>query len=206
MSRLLLVRHGNTKLNSAERFWGQTDVELGAEGIRQVEQLRDRLETEQIDAVYTSNLRRAIATAEIIASRHQTAITTCAELREINFGKVEGLTFTEISQLYPDFAKSLADWNVQARFPDGESREELNARVLKFLPRLEKHSPEETVLIVAHSGTLRILICNLIGIEPRHWRQFRLSLGSLSILNTYPQGAILSLLNDISHLVSAEVA
>ena len=205
MSRLLLVRHGNTRLNSAERFWGQTDVELGDEGIRQAEQLRDRLAGEKIDAVYTSNLRRAVKTAEITASKHKVDITTCAELREIDFGKVEGLTFAEISQLYPDLARSLADWKLQSRFPDGESREEFSIRVRQFLPRLEKHAPEETVLIVAHSGTLRILICYLMGLEIWHWRQFRISLGSLSIIDSYPQGAILSLLNDVSHQVSPEV-
>ncbi len=61
MSRLILVRHGETKLNSQERFWGRTDVELGAVGIRQAEQLRDRLATERIDAIYVSTLRRASA-------------------------------------------------------------------------------------------------------------------------------------------------
>ena len=102
MSRLLLVRHGKTKLNSTERFWGQTDVELSAEGIRQAERLRDRLAAQKIDSIYASNLRRALLTAEIIASRHQLQITSCAELSEINFGYVEGLKFEEISQLYPE--------------------------------------------------------------------------------------------------------
>ncbi|GAH63159.1 unnamed protein product, partial [marine sediment metagenome] len=82
----------------------------------------------------------------------------------------------------------------------GESVAELINRVSKFLERLEKHAPEETILIVAHSAPLRLLICHLLGIELRHWRQIRLDLASLSILDTYPQGAILNSLNDISHL------
>jgi alpha-ribazole phosphatase len=200
LSKLLLVRHGNTKGNSAERFWGQTDVELGAVGKRQAEQLRDRLTTEKIDAVYTSNLRRASATAEIIASHHQLEVITCAELHEINFGKVEGLTFKEISQLYPELVKVWPTRDLAFRFPGGESIGDLNNRVTKFLDRLEKHAPEETVLIVAHAGVLRLLICHLLMIEPSHWRRFRTDLASLSILDTYPQGAILSLLNDVSHL------
>ena len=97
MSRLLLVRHGDTKSNSAERFWGQTDVELSVTGIRQAEQLRDRLAPQRIDAICTSNLHRALVTAEIIASNHQLRTITCAELREINFGDIEGLTFKEVS-------------------------------------------------------------------------------------------------------------
>jgi len=200
LSRLLLVRHGNTKLNSHERFWGKTDVELGADGIKQAERLRDRLASLKIDAIYASNLRRARVTAEIIAARRKTDIVTCAELSEINFGYIEGLTFEEISQRYPDLAKLLADWSISPEFPGGESFREFNERVSKFLPRLENHAPEETILIVAHAGTLRLLICNLLGIESQHWRQMRLELASLSILDTYPQGAILTLLNDVSHL------
>lgn len=202
MSRLLLVRHGNTKLNSHERFWGKTDVELGADGIKQAERLRDRLASLKIDAIYASNLSRARVTAEIIAAKHKTAIVTCAELSEINFGYIEGLTFEEISQRYPDLAKLLADWSISPEFPGGESFKEFNERVKRFIPRLENHAPKETILIVAHAGTLRLLICNLMGIDIKYWRQMRLELASLSILDTYPQGAILTLLNDVSHLES----
>jgi len=200
LSRLLLVRHGNTKGNSAERLWGHTDIELSALGIKQAERLRDRLAAEKIDAIYTSELRRASATAEIIASRHQTKVTICPELKEINFGQVEGLTFQEISHLYPELARAWPTRDLTFQFPGGESVGDLNNRVVKFLKRLEKHAPEETILIVAHSGILRLLICHLLGIEPWHWRQLRTDLASLSILETYPQGAILNLLNDVSHL------
>ena len=200
MSKLLLVRHGDTKLNSGQRFWGQTDVELSAAGISQAERLRDRLSTEKIDVVYASNLKRAVVTAEIIASTHQLDIITCAELGEINFGWIEGLTFEEISQRHPEVAERLGKKGIRPKFPGGESLDELNIRVNKFIRRLEKHAPEETILIVAHSGTLRLLLCNLMEIEIEHWRQFRVALASLSLLDTYPEGAILSLLNDVSHL------
>ena len=200
MSRLFLVRHGNTKLNSAERFWGQTDVELGAGGVRQAEQLRDRLASEKIDVIYSSNLCRATETARIIAANHQADIIICAELREVNFGKLEGLTFKEVSQLYPEVTEAWTKNSPTLKYPGGESVAQLNNRVSKFLKRLEKHTPEETILIVAHSAPLRMLICHLLGIEIQHWRQLRLELASLSILETYPQRAILNLLNDTSHL------
>ena len=200
MSRLLLVRHGNTKGNSAERFWGNTDVALSAIGIRQAERLRDHLVTEQIDAIYTSDLRRASATAEIIASRHQLAVMICPELHEINFGKAEGLTFKEISQRYPELIKAWPTRDLTFKYPDGESVGDLNNRVTRFLDRLEKHAPEETILIVAHSGVLRLLICHLLKLELWRWRQLRTDLASLSIVETYPQAAILNLLNDTSHL------
>lgn len=201
MSRLFLVRHGDTKLNSAERYWGQTDVELSAAGLNQAEKLSKRLATEKIDAVYSSDLERALITARTIASRHHRLdVVTCAELREVNFGQIEGLNFSEVSRLHPEVAELWATGNATLKYPGGESLEELNNRVGKFLVRLKKHPPEATVLIAAHSGVLRILICQLLGIGPQFMRQFRLDLASLSILDTYPQGAILSLLNDVSHL------
>jgi len=200
LSRLLLVRHGNTKLNNAKRFWGQTDVELSTDGIRQAEKLRERLSAEKIDAAYSSTLSRTQLTAEIIASIHKLGVTALTELMEINFGFIEGLTFEEVSHLHPEIADVMSKWAIKPKFPGGESLDNLDKRVQKFLKRLQKHKPEETILIVAHAGTLRLMICNLMGIGPEHWRHIQLDLASLSILETYPQGAVLSLLNDVSHL------
>ena len=194
------MRHGDTELNSAERYWGHSDVRLSAAGLRQAEMLRERLAAERIDIIYSSDLRRASVTAETIAARHQLPVIICAELREINFGQLEGLTFEEISQLYPEVAKLWAERSPELEYPGGESLDEFSNRVSKYLSRLEKHSAEETILIVAHSGVLRTLMCQLLGIELRYRWQLRLDLASFSIVETYPQGAILSLLNDVSHL------
>jgi len=201
MSRILLVRHGETELNSAERYWGHSDVRLSSLGLKQAERLRDRLATERVDAVYSSDLQRALVTAKTIASRHRLDVTTCAELREINFGELEGLNFEEISQLFPEFtAKWKVERSTDIEFPGGESFNELHNRVGIFVGRLKKHKAEETVLIVAHAGVLRSLICQLMRMGPQYIYHVRLDLGSLSILETYPTGAILTLLNDVSHL------
>lgn len=200
MSRLILVRHGDTELNSAERYWGSTDVRLSGAGLRQAERLRDRLATERIDAIYSSDLKRAMVTAETIASRHHLEVITCVELREMNFGELEGLNFSEISRLYPEVTKLWLERSPKLKCPGGDSIEDFNQRVSRFLPRLENHTPQETVLIVAHSGPLRSLLCYLMGIGPERRWQFRLDMASLSILATYPEGAIISLLNDVSHL------
>lgn len=200
MSKLLLVRHGDTELNSAERYWGSTDVKLSDAGFRQGERLCDRLATERIDAIYSSDLRRTSATAEIIASSHRLDVITCTELREMNFGELEGLTFNEISRLYPKVTELWRQRSPKLKYPGGESVDEFNSRVSQFVGRLKKHAPQETILIVAHSGSLRSLMCHLLGIDQERRWQFRLDLASLTILETYPAGAILNLLNDVSHL------
>jgi len=200
LSKLLLVRHGDTESGSTLRYWGQSDVKLSAVGLRQAERLRNRLATEKIDAIYTSYLSRASVTAKTIAAEHQLDVVGCDELNEVNFGKVEGLTFDEVSRFYSEVAKTWVSQSLSLEFPDGENFDKFNSRVSKFLSRLDKHTSEETILIVAHAGPLRLLICHLLGIDLRHWRQFRLDLASLSIIETYSRQVILSMLNDVSHL------
>ncbi|MFC1916627.1 histidine phosphatase family protein [Chloroflexota bacterium] len=200
MSKLLLVRHGITEFNSTRRFAGHSDVEMNATGYKQVESLRDRLANEKIDAIYSSDLRRALVTAEIISAGREVDIITCPELREINYGDAEGLTFGEIGRLYPELAESITNFSLQIEFPGGENFEEFIARTTAFVDRLNKHTPEETILIVSHSGPVKVLVCHLLGIDQSHWRKFRLDNASLSIVDTYPRGVIINLLNDISHL------
>ena len=194
------MRHGSTELNSARKFVGHSDAELSIIGYRQVECLRDRLAGEKIDIIYSSDLKRALTTAKTIAAKHKLDVISCPELREVNYGKLEGVTFEEMRCLYPEVAELCAEWNLQLKFPSGESVAELKERVTKFLDRLKQHMPEQTILIVAHGGPLRLMICSLLGIDLRHWHQIYLDLASLSIVNVYPELAVISLLNDTSHL------
>lgn len=200
MSRLLMVRHGDTELNIAERLWGRTDVELDALGFKQAERLRERLAKEKIDAIYSSNLKRALVTAEIIASKHQLKVITCAELREVDFGQLEGLTINEVDQRYPEVAELRIKRSLEMKYPGGDSFIEFSKRVSRFLSRLEYHTAEDTVLIVAHSGVLRILLCRLLDMDLRHLWQLHVDLASLSILETNQKRTILKSLNDVSHL------
>lgn len=204
MSRLLLVRHGITEHNSSRRFAGYSDIELSTDGIWQVEKLRDRLAKEKIDAIYCSDLKRAITTAEVISSRHEVEIVRCSELREMNYGDAEGLTFEEISRHHPELAESITNFSLELSFPGGESFKGFIARTIKFLDRLNKHAAEQTILIVSHGGALKVLVYDLLGIGQSHWRQIRFDNASLSIVDTYPREAILSLLNDTSHLKEAD--
>lgn len=196
-----MVRHGLTEFNSKRRFAGYSDVEMSAEGQQQVARLHDRLAKEKIDAVYCSDLKRALVTAELISAGRAVNITTCSELREMNYGDAEGLTFDEIGQRYPELAKAIRNFSLELKFPGGESFEGFIQRTITFLDKLEKHESSATILVVSHSGALRVLLCDLLGIGQNHWRQIGCANASLSIVDTYPaRGAIISLLNDTSHL------
>jgi alpha-ribazole phosphatase len=199
LSIIFLVRHGTTKLHAKDRFWGKTDIPLNDTGIKQAGKLRNRLAAEKLDAIYSSTLSRTRSTAEIIAAGHEVDVVACKELCECNFGYIEGLNLEEIRRLHPALAEELNDGKAVA-FPGGESLEQLNARVQTFLKRLAAHKPKETVLVVAHGGPLRLIICSLLGLGLEHWLQFSIDLASLSIVEIHPQVTVLNLLNDVSHL------
>jgi alpha-ribazole phosphatase len=204
LTRLLLVRHGETELNSPVRYWGSTDVALSEAGVRQAERLRDCLAKETIERIYSSDLRRALVTAEIIASNHGLEIATCPELREIDFGRIEGLTFKQISKSYPEIVRLWLERSTELRYPGGESINELEGRVGRFRKRLESHCREGTVLVVAHSGVLRTLACQILDMDAGQRWQMQLDLASLSVIETRPEGAAITRLNDTTHLEKKE--
>jgi alpha-ribazole phosphatase len=200
MTKLLLVRHGESEYNVARRFAGFVDIDLTEAGCRQVERLRERLAPDKIDAVYASDLKRARRTAEIIIEGRSLEITTCPELREIHYGDVEGLLFSEIKSRYPDLAEQLSKSELGLAFPGGETFTAFVDRVVTFRDRLAKHNASDTVLIVAHGGPLRALLCAMLGISQNSWWQLNVDNASLSIMETYPRGVVLHQLNETHYL------
>jgi broad specificity phosphatase PhoE len=144
---LLLVRHGETDWNREGRVQGHSDVPLNDTGRAQARALAEQLATEQVDAVYSSDLRRARDTAREVARASGHAVTTTSALREKHFGSWEGLTHDEI--LSRDANALSGPWS------DGEPREEMADRVLDALREIAARHEGETVLVVSHGGPLR---------------------------------------------------
>lgn len=199
MSRLTLVRHGQTDTNQQGLFTGRTDVPLNERGLKQVQRLRERLASERFDRVLASDLRRARTTAEAIVSGRGLAVEYIPYLREINFGQMEGLSVHDPAVRLFDF-----DWWADGNFakapPGGESMNDVVARVNVVLDMLKETSDGSHVLIVAHGAVLRVLFCQMLGIEPKYLRRFRLDVASVSVIETMRHGAALALLNDTHHL------
>jgi alpha-ribazole phosphatase len=199
MTRLLLVRHGLTDWNAAQRFQGQHDLPVNDIGRRQAAALAERLAGEPLQAVIASDLQRAQATAGAIVDRQACLITIEPRLREISFGAWEGLTYAEIAAGHPEV---LAAWEkniLENAPPGGETLNQLAGRVQAVLDELLLAQDGETILLVAHGGPLQVLICLALGLPPEKYWQFHLSPGSLSEIAIYPQGGILNLLNDTCH-------
>ncbi|MGD8997047.1 MAG: alpha-ribazole phosphatase [Anaerolineae bacterium] len=200
MTRLLLARHGETAWNSARRYQGQTDVPLNEAGRHQANALAQRLSGEGLDAIYASDLLRALETATAIAAFHDAHIQADPRLREIAFGDWEGLTSEEIKEQNPGLLTAWHDDPLHASSPGGETLNQVAHRARAALAEITARNPDRTVLIVAHGGILRVLVCLALEVSPAAYWRFRFGLASLSEVSIRQTGATLNTLNDTSHL------
>jgi alpha-ribazole phosphatase len=194
--RLLLVRHGETEWNKEGRYHGVTDVELSETGLGQAKRLGQRLAAEKPDALYSSPLKRAMQTAQQIAEVNNLSIVPRDELRELNLGDFEGKRFRGVGDEGRPLEAAWEAGNIEFSPLGGETLHQLHDRVVGFVSTLRERHSEGVVLIVSHGGTLRMMICHLIGIELRYWWRIRLESAALSIVEVRPEGAVLLLLND----------
>jgi alpha-ribazole phosphatase/probable phosphoglycerate mutase len=201
MIRLLLVRHGETEWNRQKRFQGQRDIPLNEFGRQQVSVLSRRLKNEAINARYTSDLSRAWETAKSISTINgELVMIKDSRLREMNFGEWEGLTWAEIREKDPSVMENWSKYLAEKGPPGGETLFRFSERILKFSEEINKTHLDETVLLVAHGGTIMVLICLLLGHPIEKYWQFRIEKASISDISVYPEGVIINQLNDTSHL------
>lgn len=204
MPKLILVRHGQTSYNVEFRYQGHTDIPLNEVGLAQAATLQTRLSGYKLDAVFSSDLQRAQRTAEIALENHPSGLKpqATALLREVNGGGFEGLSWSEISEKYPELSARWRENRATISPPDGENLTEVAARLSRFLDQIMEEYPAEdqTILVVAHGGTIGILISYLLGMDLNKIWQLRTDNCSVTILDVYAKGAILSLFNDAHHV------
>ena len=200
-TRMFLVRHGATSLTAEDRFAGSTDVPLSEEGRRQAASLAERLGNQSIEAIYASPLERALETARILAAPHGLTPIGDPALLEIDYGRWEGLTREEVQAA---FSAEYAIWEEDpftVAPAGGESGLNVLNRALPFMRQIVERHRHRSVVVVAHKGTLRLLIASLLGFDVRGYRD-RLdhSPAALSILDFMSEvRPRLRLYNDVSH-------
>jgi len=165
------------------RYLGQSDPGLNKTGELQARAAADLLMGEKIDRVFSSDLLRAVETSRFIARVHNLPIRFMSSLREMNFGFWDGLTFEEIQTRYPGQVDEWLKDPFGVRIPGGETAEEVWCRVMKAWNEIILQvSGEETVVIVAHGGPLRMLMCQLMGIDSSRQWEFNLGHGESFVL------------------------
>lgn len=200
-TRVLLIRHGTTLLTAEDRFAGVTDVELSDEGRLQAERLAHRLAGLAVAAVYCSPMKRTIETAQILARPHDLTPMPKEGLREIDHGRWEGLRRKEAEARFPEeYAAWEADPFTFAP-QGGETGISVLSRARPVLHDLVLMHEGELILVISHKATIRLLISNLLGIDPRGFRdRLDQAPACLNVLDFKdPMQARLMLFNDVSH-------
>ena len=172
-THVLLLRHGQTAWNAEQRLQGQLDVPLDTVGQRQVAQMAAVLAGEDLAAIYSSDLQRALDTALALARVTGLPVIQDKALRERGFGRLEGLTYAEVEALWPDDALR---W--RRREPDfgpggGETLRAFYARSVAAVTRLALPHPGQTIAVVAHGGVLDCMHRAATGLDlgaPRTWQ------------------------------------
>ena len=187
-TRIYLIRHGQVAGFDQPRYNGQTDVVLTDYGVEQYHLLKDRLADTKISSCYTSDLSRCTTGAEIICQALGIDPVARRELRELNIGEWEGLSWQEIKSNWPEgWQARLADL-VNYRVPGGENLLDVEARVIPVINEIvERHKGQE-VLVVGHGGVNRIVLLNAIGAPLAGMFTIEQNYGCLNIIDYYDDG------------------
>lgn len=202
MMKLLLIRHGETDWNATKRYQGQSDIPLNGTGLQQAAQLAKRLSTEKIDVIYSSDLSRAVTTANAIGDLQPRPVIIQKDprWRELSFGEWEGLNYDKVRAKWSGESSSWYDNPARLSPPGGETLMQLSARVESALQDLRNQHKDQTVLVVTHAGVIQALLCSVLGMDLQRYWQFRVLQTSITALDIYEDSAMLNLFNDVSHL------
>lgn len=199
LTTVLLIRHGQTDWNIAGRWQGHIDIPLNETGVHQSKLLAKRLATWPIEAIYTSDLKRAIQTADQIGIELGIRPIKDRAFRERNGGSFQGLTGQELKNNYGEEWRRVRQdgWAP----PNGESNKEVSTRMVSAFQKVVQSHLGSTIAIVSHGGALKLLISHILGLPAGQPAPIRIGENTgLSIIETNQQSSTLTLLNDDCHL------
>ncbi len=195
-TKIFLIRHGEVA-NAADRCYnGHNDVDLSADGLKQMEKIADRLKGEPLKAVYSSDLQRAAKGARLISERHSVEPVSIKELRELSYGIWEGKRVEDIKNLYPEEFRARYDDILNYRIQNGETLLEMRERVLPAVKGIINKHTGDSIAIVAHAGVIKILLLWSLNMDLRDFYRIQQDYAALNIISFYDNGsAVVELMN-----------
>lgn len=194
-----MIRHGETEWNEAGIFRGRIDVELNETGVKQAELLARYLSHRQIAAIYSSPLKRAVKTAEIIAGCQKLEVKATSGLMDLNFGQWQGLPRQEVKKRYPELHAEWARNPHRVKMPAGESLDDVRERAVAVVAEVVARY-EGTVVLVSHRVVNKVLICALLGLDNSHFWNIKLDTTGITTFTAENGRFVLAGHNDTSHL------
>lgn len=203
MTKLYLVRHGETEWNAYNKVQGTMDTMLNEKGLLQAKQVAERLAKEDISAVYTSSLTRAKATALEITRRLNVVPQELHDCREICLGPWQGLTIDEIKESYSEHFKLYREKPSEFNMPGAETFLQVAERFCGAINTAMAENPDKNIVIVSHGTAIKAAIICILGMDIDYYNKFRIDNASISILQfseKYQGGVAVKCLNDTCHL------
>ncbi len=201
MTRIVLVRHGQTAWNRESRFRGQADVELNELGLKQAQATGRYLAARwPVAAVYASRMGRAMRTAEAIARAQGLTAQPLEGLLDIDFGEWQGLSPDEVAQRYPDLYRAWLEAPHTVRVPGGEGLDDVRSRVVAGLEEVIARHEGEAVVLVSHTVVNRVLLCAVLGLGNDHFWRLGQETCAVNVFDAENGTFTVILLNDTCHL------
>ncbi len=197
---VLLVRHGQTLSNVSGRYMGWIDEDLSEEGVWQAEQLSHRLAGWSIASAYSSPLRRAQRTAEIVSAPHSIPVSIVDGLGEIRLGAWEGLYGAEIEAQFPDLWRAWKTDPSTVQVPGGESLAQVRERAVASFEDIAEDKRGQQILVVTHEVIVRLLVAYCLDASSSIYRRLDVGNASLTIIKVIDGRRRLRLMNDSGHL------
>ena len=201
MTRIILVRHGETEWNRVERFRGRADVPLNGMGLFQAQATGRRIADEwRPVAIYSSPLFRAVRTAEALAWHFNLRIEVHPGLIDIDYGEWQGLTPDEVRERWPKIVDAWYNAPHTAQIPNGETLDDLRVRAMSTVNEMAKRHKGQTIVLVGHTVINRIILLAVLGLgNDRFWR-LRQDTCAINVFEV--EGGVFTLvsLNDKYHL------
>jgi alpha-ribazole phosphatase/probable phosphoglycerate mutase len=191
--RIALVRHGEADGSVRGRCCGSLDPPLSDEGRRQMRRASCLLQRLGVAATYASPRRRALDSAKALEMAAPLVVDD--RLREIDFGLLEGLTYDEVADRYPDVWRDWMQAPVDVAFPQGERFDVFGARVELAVAGLTARHRGDAIVIVAHGGVNRLILARALGLDLRHMFRLQQTCGAVSLIDYYGDQAVVQVMN-----------
>jgi broad specificity phosphatase PhoE len=200
VTRVIILRHGRTEWNRVERFRGRADIALDEVGKKQAEAAANRIKGWPVSAIYSSPLRRALSTADIVGAALHLTVQPALGIIDIDFGEWQGLSAEDVSARNSRLYSQWVENPDKIKFPGGERFAEARKRVSRTVDDLILKHPKETIVLVSHKVICQILILSLLNLDSSHFWQIEQDVCAMNLFEV--RGGIPSafFINDTCHL------
>jgi len=204
MSKLILARHGETVWNIEKIYRGRADINLNEMGIRQAELLGKYLSNWELEAIYSSPLRRALDTANIIARYQKISVHIAEGIIDLDYGEWQSLPEQEAKRRYPTLHNEWHNNPHKVKMPGGESLEDVRKRAIKVVSDVLARY-QGSVVLVSHRVVNKVLICSLLGLDNSYFWNIKQDVGGITIFDYVDERFVLTKHNDTAHLRELQI-